>query len=49
MENLFEQVKKRFGRPADVVFANAGVVGKLRPFTEESVEGWWSIYVSGQP
>jgi NADP-dependent 3-hydroxy acid dehydrogenase YdfG len=45
-DNLFEQVKKTFGRPADVVYANAGWVSDLKPSAEESVKTWWSVYVS---
>ena len=46
VENLFEQVNKTFGRPADVVIANAGWVSDLKPMAEESVSTWWSVYVS---
>ena len=45
-DNLFEQVKKTFGRPADVVYANAGWVSDLIPSAEESAKTWWSVYVS---
>lgn len=45
-DNLFEQVKTAFGRPADVVYANAGWVSELKPSAEESVKTWWSVYVS---
>jgi NAD(P)-dependent dehydrogenase (short-subunit alcohol dehydrogenase family) len=45
-DNLFELVKATFGRPADVVYANAGWVSELKPSAEESVETWWSVYVS---
>jgi NAD(P)-dependent dehydrogenase (short-subunit alcohol dehydrogenase family) len=45
-DNLFEHVKTTFGRPADVVYANAGWVSDLKPSAEESVETWWSVYVS---
>jgi NADP-dependent 3-hydroxy acid dehydrogenase YdfG len=45
-DNLFEQVKKTFGRAADVVYANAGWVSDLKPSAEESVKTWWSVYVS---
>jgi len=48
VDNLYEQVNKRFGRPADVVFANAGAVGPIKPFTEETVANWWNIYVRCQ-
>jgi NAD(P)-dependent dehydrogenase (short-subunit alcohol dehydrogenase family) len=45
-DNLFEQVRTAFGRPADVVYANAGWVSELKPSAEESVKTWWSVYVS---
>lgn len=45
-DNLFEHVKTTFGRPADVVYANAGWVSELIPSAEESVKTWWSVYVS---
>ncbi|KAK5172271.1 uncharacterized protein LTR77_003909 [Saxophila tyrrhenica] len=44
VDNLFKQVNKRFNRPADVVFANAGVVTDPKPLTEETVERWWNVY-----
>jgi NAD(P)-dependent dehydrogenase (short-subunit alcohol dehydrogenase family) len=47
VDNLFQTVKTAFGRPADVVYANAGWVSDLIPSAEESVETWWSVYVSG--
>lgn len=45
-DKLFEQVKTTFGRPADVVYANAGWISELKPSAEESVKTWWSVYVS---
>jgi len=45
-DNLFEHVKTTFGRPADVVYANAGWVSELKPSAEEIVQTWWSVYVS---
>ena len=45
-DRLFEQVKTTFGRPADVVYANAGWVSELKPSAVESVKTWWSVYVS---
>jgi NAD(P)-dependent dehydrogenase (short-subunit alcohol dehydrogenase family) len=47
VDNLFQKVKDTFGRPADVVYANAGWVSELISSAEESVETWWSVYVSG--
>lgn len=46
VDNLFQNVKTTFGRAADVVYANAGWVSELIPSAEESVETWWSVYVS---
>ena len=45
-DNLFELIKATFGRPADVVYANAGWVSELKPSAEESAKTWWSVYVS---
>lgn len=45
-DNLFKHVKTTFGRPADVVYANAGWVSELKPSAEEDVKTWWSVYVS---
>jgi NAD(P)-dependent dehydrogenase (short-subunit alcohol dehydrogenase family) len=47
VDHLFQTVNATFGRPADVVYANAGWVSELIPSAEESVETWWSVYVSG--
>ena len=46
VEALFQEVNKTFGRPADVVIANAGLLSELKPLAEESVSMWWSVYVS---
>jgi hypothetical protein len=46
VENLFQEVNKAFGRPADVVIANAGQSLPLKPVAEESVSTWWKAYVS---
>lgn len=46
VDNMFQKVKATFGRPADVVYANAGWVSDLIPSAEERVETWWSVYVS---
>lgn len=45
-DNLFKHVKTTFGRPADVVYANAGWASELKPSAEEDVKTWWSVYVS---
>lgn len=49
VKNLFEQVVKTFGRPADVVVTNAGNVSPLTPLAEEAVSTWWSIIVRWCP
>jgi NAD(P)-dependent dehydrogenase (short-subunit alcohol dehydrogenase family) len=46
VEALFKEVNKVFGRPADVVIANAAWQPKFKPLAEESVTTWWSVYVS---
>jgi NAD(P)-dependent dehydrogenase (short-subunit alcohol dehydrogenase family) len=43
-DNLFEQVNKTFGRPADVVLSNAGFVSPMRKPHEESTETWWTNF-----
>jgi NAD(P)-dependent dehydrogenase (short-subunit alcohol dehydrogenase family) len=48
VDHLFQHVKETFGRPADVVYANAGWVSDLIPSANESVKTWWSVYVSDQ-
>lgn len=45
VQDLFAQVNKTFGRPADVVIANAGWVTPLKPLADEAVSTWWSVYV----
>ena len=47
VDNLFEQVNKTFGRPADVVLANAGITPQPKLLAEEDVGAWWSYMVSG--
>ncbi|KAJ4366801.1 hypothetical protein N0V83_007326 [Neocucurbitaria cava] len=42
--NLFQQVNKEFGRPADVVLANAGMLSDIVPLAEESVSNWWAVW-----
>lgn len=44
--NLFRVVNETFGRPADVVLANAGYVSAVKPLAEEDVSTWWKNYVS---
>ena len=44
-QNLFAKVTAVFGRPADVVLANAGLVTKLKPFAEEKIDTWWNVLV----
>lgn len=45
VQKLFEEVKRVFGRSADVVLANAGAVSDMKPLAEESISTWWSINV----
>jgi NAD(P)-dependent dehydrogenase (short-subunit alcohol dehydrogenase family) len=42
--NLFEQVKKTFGRAADVVLSNAGAISAIQAPHKESIKNWWSVY-----
>jgi len=44
VEALFQEVNKAFGRPADVLIANAAWQPKFKPLAEESVTTWWSVY-----
>ena len=44
--NLFQEVNKTFGRPADVVIANAGASSDLVRLGEDTVANWWNIWVS---
>lgn len=44
--NLFQEVNKTFGRPADVVIANAGASSDLVRLSEDTIANWWSILVS---
>jgi NAD(P)-dependent dehydrogenase (short-subunit alcohol dehydrogenase family) len=46
VENLFQQVNKAFGRPADVVIANAAVAIDLAPIAETKASAWWNVFVS---
>lgn len=46
VNNLYSQVNKIFGRPADVVVANAGKVTAFQPAAEETIATWWSVFVS---
>lgn len=45
-DHLFASVKDTFGRAADVVFANAGILPDNLPLAEENVRSWWSALVS---
>jgi NAD(P)-dependent dehydrogenase (short-subunit alcohol dehydrogenase family) len=49
VKNLFEQVNKAFGRPADVVIANAAVAADLAPVAETKASVWWNVFVSHFP
>jgi NAD(P)-dependent dehydrogenase (short-subunit alcohol dehydrogenase family) len=46
MEALFKEVNDVFGRSADVVIANAAWQAKFKPLADESVNTWWSVFVS---
>lgn len=46
VENLFAEVKKTFGRTADVVMANAGAIPPTKPIAELEIDTWWNGYVS---
>jgi NAD(P)-dependent dehydrogenase (short-subunit alcohol dehydrogenase family) len=46
VEALFQEVNNTFGRPADVIIANAASQSKFKPLAEESVTTWWNTYVS---
>lgn len=47
MQHLFESVKKEFGRAADVVLANAGVMEKHNLIADQDADAWWTSMVSG--
>ena len=49
VENVFKQIQKTFGRPADVVLANAGGVANLASAGEEPVDRWWKVFVRSGP
>lgn len=44
--SLFAEVIRSFGRPVDVVFANAGAGPTELPLAEDKVATWWSTFVS---
>ena len=46
VESLFKQVRDTFGRPADVVLANAGIMSDKADAGEDPVDNWWKSYVS---
>ena len=39
-ENLYAEIKATFGRPPDIVIANAGWVSEQKPLAEESISTW---------
>jgi len=45
MEGLFGRVKEEFGRPADVVLANAGVMEKHNLIGDQDADAWWNSMV----
>lgn len=46
-EDLFARAKETFGRPPDVVMANAGFCPKPKPLHKGDVDDWWHGFVSG--
>jgi len=44
VENLFQEVNNAFGRPADVVIANAGQLSEPKLVAEQPVSAWWKVY-----
>jgi hypothetical protein len=42
---VFEHVQRTFGRSADVVFANAGLMLESKPLAEENITSWWRTHV----
>ncbi len=49
VKNLFEHVQKVFGRSADVLLNNAGVLKDGPLIGEQSVDDWWQVMVSILP
>jgi NAD(P)-dependent dehydrogenase (short-subunit alcohol dehydrogenase family) len=46
VEALFREVNEIFGRPADVVIANAAQLSENLSLADEDVTTWWSVWVS---
>lgn len=46
MKNLFDSVMKEFGRPADIVLANAGVMEKHNLIADQDADVWWTSMVT---
>jgi NAD(P)-dependent dehydrogenase (short-subunit alcohol dehydrogenase family) len=46
VEALFREVVGVFGRAADVVIANAGLLSDNLSLADEDVSTWWSVWVS---
>lgn len=44
--NIFDQVQKAFGRPADVVISNAGALSDALPIGKTNPTQWWKSLVS---
>lgn len=42
MEFLFSNVRSAFGRAADVVLANAGIMEKHNLIADQDVDAWWN-------
>jgi NAD(P)-dependent dehydrogenase (short-subunit alcohol dehydrogenase family) len=43
-DHLFDEVKRFFGRPADVVLANAGRLTDTKAPHTETIRNWWGVY-----
>ena len=46
VESLFDEIKKEFGRAADVVIANAGWSSAAKLLAVEDPDAWWNNFVS---
>ena len=45
MEHVFAEIKNNFGRPADVVVANAATVSKIQKLVDQDASEWWRVIV----
>lgn len=46
VKNLYDQVQKKFGRPADVLLNVAGHMEEAKKIGEQGVDAWWRGFVS---